>query len=179
MSPRHHRSAWAEGEVKIMPDDGWYGVAAPNERILEFLHIFSRFEYALKVTGFLEGDENDPRAAWDCFARDVLREFQAARKRDEQFQAAVNYLLANPPKKLIRQRDGLIWKLVQPEQGVSDSENVLKMVRRVRNNLFHGGKYLPDTTADVDRDRQVIDHSLIILHKCVALRSNVHGAYRK
>ena len=57
-----------------MPD-GWYGVAAPTELILEFLRVFSRFEYALKVTGFLKGDENDPKPAWDCFAREVSTDF--------------------------------------------------------------------------------------------------------
>ena len=164
----------------MMPD-GWYGVAAPSELILKFLGVFSRFEYALKVTGFLEGKKRDPKPAWDGFAREVSTGFDLERERDGEFKEAVQYLLDNPPKKLVLTEDRLVWQ-VAPPQDVSGSKNALnalRMVRRVRNNLFHGGKYLLDNEASPDRDQRLIKSSLTVLCRCVKLVNNVRHAYEE
>ena len=43
----------------------------PEELACEFLAVFSRFEYALKSTGYAEGNGDSLRAAWNRFGRDV------------------------------------------------------------------------------------------------------------
>ncbi len=159
-----------------MPD-GWRDLAVSRESILKFLFVFSRFEYALKVTGFHDGNELEPKPAWDRFAREVSTDFDLVQDRAGTFRAAVQYLLDNPPKKLALIGHGLGWQVAPHGQGVSRSENALLMVRRVRNNLFHGGKYLRDETASRDRDRLLIESSLTVLCRCVKLVNEVQRAY--
>ncbi len=48
-------------------------------------------------------------------------------------------------------------------------------VRRVRNNLFHGGKYFEEDA--VNRDERLIDCSLVVLEACVRAVPMVHLAY--
>jgi hypothetical protein len=45
----------------------------------------------------------------------------------------------------------------------------------VRNNLFHGGKELRWLMAE--RDRRLIESSLVVLAHCITLNKNVHDAF--
>jgi len=47
------------------------------------------------------------------------------------------------------------------------------MVRRVRNNLFHGGKFLPGG----DRDQVLVQYALAVLRACLPLNADVETAY--
>jgi hypothetical protein len=51
------------------------------------------------------------------------------------------------------------------------------MVRRVRNNLFHGGKFLAPEGAENDRDQLLVQHSLTVLRACIPLSAQVTAAY--
>jgi len=51
------------------------------------------------------------------------------------------------------------------------------MVRRVRNNLFHGGKFLPVPPGDPDRDKLLVQHSLTVLRTCMSLHKRVAASY--
>src|SRR3546814_18633912 len=50
------------------------------------------------------------------------------------------------------------------------SDFVLTYVRRVRNNLFHGGKF-NGRWFEPQRSEQLLKHSLTILRACLAARS--------
>lgn len=152
-----------------------YGSVASPELLLEFLRAFSRFEFALKATGFAQGDERGVEPAWDRFARAISPRVEAT--QDPEFIAAVEYLVAQPPKKQILDGGRLSWRNVPPDAGLSRAEKALLMVRRVRNNLFHGGKYLSDETADTTRDRRLVESSLTVLRECVRIVPEVQDAY--
>ena len=57
------------------------------------------------------------------------------------------------------------------------AQQVLLMVRVVRNNLFHGGKHLPDGEKETGRNETIVRDSLIILEQCSKLHDEVRGRY--
>jgi hypothetical protein len=49
----------------------------PRALTLEFMATFTRFEFALKKSGYARGDESQVTPNWDVFANDVAK-FDAA-----------------------------------------------------------------------------------------------------
>lgn len=150
-------------------------VGAPDNLLAEFLRVFSRFEYALKSTAFAQGDERRVEPNWDAFARDIRQDFETI--RDQAFLEAADYLLSQPPKKQILDGNRLGWRSAPPDPNVSRAAQTLLMVRRVRNNLFHGGKRLRDHTEDTARDLRLVECALRVLEHCVRLNRDVKEAY--
>ncbi len=118
--------------------------------MFEFFAFFSRFEYALKRAGFLKnGDKAEP--CWDRFANSVRNRLFT--KADSEFQAGREYLMRKPPDTQVVVNGGLGWRSTPKGDGESDEQYLLRLVRIVRNNLFHGGKYpyplcsVPDSAA--------------------------------
>lgn len=146
----------------------------PANLACEFLAVFSRMEYALKVSGYATGT-NKVEAWWDKFANDVDTAFNAVKHED--FLNAVGYLLAAPPRKQILKDDVLTFvdQTIDNKQGTA--QQVLLMVRTVRNNLFHGGKFLPDGEKEMGRNETLVASSLIVLKRCVTLNEKVHLSY--
>ena len=67
------------------------------------------------------------------------------------------------------------WLDVPPDPNLTCAERVLLMVRRVRNNLFHGGKFLAPEGGR-DRDQLLVTHSLVVLRACLPLDAQVAAA---
>lgn len=103
----------------------------------EFFRMFARMEYALKSAGFHNG-EGRAEADWGAFALSIEQHLQDP--QSDEVREAKAYLLTRPPKKQIIKNGLLQWS---DSRATSDSEAdlVLLYVRRVRNNLFHGGKF--------------------------------------
>lgn len=141
----------------------------------EFLGVFARFEFALKVGGFAEGDVNSVSPKWDGFARAIDGQFDPA--NSVELNEAVEYLLNRAPRKQVLINDHVDWRDAAPDANLTRAERVLLMVRRVRNNLFHGGKFLaPEGEAD-DRDKLLVQHSLAVLKACIPLNARIAAAY--
>jgi hypothetical protein len=135
----------------------------------EFLAVFARYEFALKAAGFAEGDEAKP--AWDRYARTIDAGF--TQLNIAELTTAVDYLINQPPKKQVLVNGNLQWRDAPPDPNVLPAEQVLVMVRRVRNNLFHGGKFLPGG----DRDQLLVHHALVVLRACLPLHGDVAASY--
>jgi len=60
---------------------------------------------------------------------------------EEALVEGIKYLLEHPPKKQAIIRGTLSWQDSQPDRNSPMLQNLLVLVRRVRNNLFHGGKF--------------------------------------
>ena len=58
-------------------------------------------------------------------------------------------------------------------QNEMDIEFILKMVRNVRNNLFHGGKYSTEAHEDTERTERLLRSSITILGECLELSPQV------
>ncbi len=141
----------------------------------DFLGVFARSEFALKAAGFANGSDKEAKASWDAFGKAISKDFDPSKSKE--LKVAVEYLLKYPPKKQVLINNKLEFIDVALAHNQSQVQQVLMMVRRVRNNLFHGGKFLPGPPTDPERDKLLIQHSLAILHACIPLHGNVYIAY--
>lgn len=99
--------------------------------------VFSRFECALKRSGYHHGN-GDAHANWDKFANSLGKDFF----EEVSSSGNANLLIGTPPKKQVVDGDDLDWQAVGK---VTNVQELFVSVRRVRNNLFHGGKYRSGT----------------------------------
>ena len=142
-----------------------------KELACRFLAEFSRFEFAFKATKFATLRKNGVVPDWEKFGASIQGAFASI--DDPNFIEASKYLKNFPPMKQTLKDEKLTWILVP--QTKSTEEEILQSVRRVRNNLFHGGKYY--LQSDPDRDRLLVEHSSIVLAFCLILDYVVKDAY--
>ena len=150
-----------------------------RDLLLEFFLSFGRFEYALKTTGFFvrkpENSLRPPTAEpdWDRFA--VLLCDSFAPGKNDELARACRYLTESPPNKQVIINDAPAWET--PVRGTqSEIEFVLRMVRSVRNNLFHGGKHSIDVH-ESERTELLLRSCLVVLTECLALAPVQQQAY--
>lgn len=142
-----------------------------------FFVFFSRTEYALKRSGrYLKAGVKEAEPNWDRFASDHNDNFQA--DSSPELKTATQYFLDNPPLKQIRADGGMAWS--EPQK-YDENESLLiwllRMIRCVRNNLFHGGKFPIVRISDPSRDRNVLLNSLVILRAILPLNSDVERRF--
>jgi len=157
-------------------NNAFHQLHMPPQLACDLLAVFSRMEYALKSTiRFASGNDKGVEAAWDVFAKDIDEKFGAI--NDTSFLDAVKYLLTSPPRKQVI-RDGVLRfedQAIDTQQ--PKAQQVLLLVRRVRNNLFHGGKHLPDGEVETGRNATLVRHALTVLTHCIALDPDVRARY--
>ena len=158
-------------------NDAFRHLHMPAELACEFLAVFSRMEYALKATDYASENEGKVTASWDKFANEIDEAF--AQVDNEGFYASVDYLLTHPPRKQIRQDDVLTFADQVIDGDQRKAQQTLLMVRTVRNNLFHGGKHLPNGEVETGRNRQLVECSLTILKHCIELNDPVAQCYEQ
>jgi len=91
-----------------------------------------------------------------------------------ELQEAVNFLFKNPPR--LQVIDAGKVEFIESPYSVKLTElrRLLLYVRRVRNNMFHGGKF-PLNGEDGDRrNALLLEHSLTVLEACADLDEDVH-----
>lgn len=90
---------------------------------------------------------------------------------------ACDYLLLSPPKKQVIIRVGqkwyIAWEPPARSQNETDIEFLLKMIRGIRNNLFHGGKHNAEVHEDTQRTEQLLNASIAVLGECLELAPQV------
>jgi len=96
---------------------------------IEFFVAFSRCEYALERGGFARG--SDAKADWDALARQLGPAFF------DSVKPKIPTIIADPPKQQVLENGTLGW---QSRASPENTSELLLAVRRLRNNLFHGGK---------------------------------------
>ncbi|MDQ7251063.1 hypothetical protein [Dongia sedimenti] len=148
-----------------------------NEDVLDELagalfRTFARFEYALKAAGFHCGD-GEAKADWTAFAKSIPTVFDDP--QDDGVKEAVAYILAHPPKKQVVAGGLLGWAVADPGNSPR-SDQALVYVRRVRNNLFHGGKF-NGRWIEPQRSEELLRHSLAVLRACLEASAKVRAAY--
>ncbi len=143
--------------------------------ITEFFFVFSRFEYALKRAGYVKPKRRNAEPDWDAFGDSIEQRY--SREDNPELAKAVDYLLHKPPKRQIVGDDGsLTWEDLAREN-VTEVRWLLLLVRRVRNNLFHGGKYPYTPLPEPARDTQLLESSLIVLGTCLGWDEEVRRWY--
>jgi hypothetical protein len=129
-----------------------------KDLLLDFLVCFARFEYALKASRFLHQPRGVVEADWHCFMTHVE---QLAEDELVAVIAAGATLLQHPPKKLVMTDTQPIWREVS-RAGRSQIRFLLESVKRVRNNLFHGGKWVAPPE-DPSRHQVLVQESVAVL----------------
>ena len=107
-----------------------------------FLVEFARFEFALKAARFVYQGENERylKVDFDCFARTIAEPFQKKLDDgDSRLCEARDYYRNEPPQKQIWNGYEPSWTEALP-QNRTEAAFLLILLRRTRNNLFHGGK---------------------------------------
>lgn len=138
----------------------------------EMFRTFARFEYALKAAGFHKGD-GAAEPNWRLFAESLSAVFDDPCTLD--LKEAVQYILDHPPKKQIVDAGNLAWSEAAPSTNLR-SDLALTYVRRVRNNLFHGGKF-NGRWFEPQRSELLLRHCLTILHTCLKASDDVRRAF--
>lgn len=140
---------------------------------VNFFKVMMRLEYALKAIGFAEMNGARLEICWDRFANEHLGKvfFETI-----THSGKANTLISRPPShQVIDACSGLTFTPAAPVRNVQD---LLGALRRVRNNLFHGGK-----SGDVDHDRNdtLIAESIYVITEILlvddVLRTEFEGKY--
>ncbi len=152
--------------------------AEDRKLVLAFFTVFSRFEYALKTSGLVaEGRHREAAPDWNAFATELRGRFAAV--HDKRFANACAYLRGAPPRRQVLIKGRLRWEDSHPRHGEYDERYLLRLVRTVRNNLFHGSKFPYGVGPDLDalRNRRLLEAGIAVLEQCLALSPKVRGAY--
>jgi len=155
-----------------------------QELLLSFFLTFSRFEYALKASSYFirpTATTNnalkppDAKPDWDRFAislRDIFK-----KDKNQTLLDACEYIIESPPWKQVIVNNAVAWESpIRPERE-SEIEFILRMVRCVRNNLFHGGKFNIEAFEQTQRTKKLLFCSLTILDECLVLSPRVKDAF--
>jgi len=143
--------------------------------LLEFFLTFARVEFALKNSGFVKGDERKALPDWDSFAASIRNHF--TKNKTDNLEQAVNYIMDNPPMKQVLRQNTLMWEANVPNGNLSDIEVLLLLIRRIRNNLFHGGKHNFDMFENTERTTRLLKSSLIVIQECLLLAPHAKTTY--
>ncbi len=146
-----------------------------DQLAFQFFKVFAQCEYALKAMGFGRAARGGDAAEadWDRFANDIgvllLQETQ------EDVVAVRTYLLTEPPKRQVW-IDGVVkWAMVSNND--RSAQMLFGHIRRVRNNLYHGGKFHAEWIAP-DRSRELMSKSLLLLEHLAASNEELDHAMR-
>ncbi len=104
------------------------------ERACEFFARFSRFEYALKNSGYFKGSSDGLIPDWNRFSNELGNELF----RYIEENKIAETILSDPPRRQIVKDGKLSWASCE---AVRDIVGLFLAIRCIRNNLFHGGKY--------------------------------------
>jgi hypothetical protein len=149
--------------------DEVYGqVIFDRELVFKFFTIFSLFEYALKLAGFCtKGRSGEAQPDWQAYAEAIHPNFNS--QSNPELAEAVDYIKKLPVKKQIVKDGGLVYELRKRPPGISETVWLSILVRGVRNNLFHGGKF----RFDEKRDPDLIKSTLVVLEAWAQLHPDV------
>jgi len=139
----------------------------------ELFRVFAQFEYCLKATGYcVEGAGDGANPDWQRFARELSA---LTEETGADVIEAVSHILRHPPRKQVYVGGALQWRDAAP---AAENENdlILLYVRRVRNNLFHGGKF-NGRFFDPERSRKLLQHSITILMASILMSPPMLEAY--
>ena len=88
---------------------------------------------------------------------------------------SLTYFRDNPTKK--QENDDGILRYVETTYSIQSFVWAIKMIKRVRNNFFHGGKYRDLVVEDSLRNSTLLYHSLLVLNECLYLDNEVAGHF--
>jgi hypothetical protein len=148
-----------------------------KKMLLEFLVLYSRFEFSLKQAGYLQATKN-AKSDWTGFISKIKAEFDE--NKSKKLRNAVKYLLDHPAKKQVVTDEKLDFVVCDSTKSNHPEINrIYNCIRITRNNLFHGGKYPSGSVDIVERDTKLLTSSIIVLEEFLKLNSTVKNIFWK
>lgn len=149
--------------------------------VFEFFFVFSRFEFALKQSGYITTSSPTSDNAipdWDALVKDYKKVYVACEETEE----SIKYLLEKPPNRqtVYREESGALqarWKPITINSNAPLLYTLVDIVKVVRNNLFHGGKYGDNGWDDEARVSLLLKHSINVIHHWLQLREELNVYY--
>jgi hypothetical protein len=139
-----------------------------RDLVFKFFTVFSLFECALKRAGFCtRGRNGEAQPNWVDFANNIHSQFSTL--TNGELMEAMNYMLKFPVMQQIPRNGKLSFAPMHRRPNINDTVWLSVLIRGVRNNLFHGGKWEFDPT----RDPKLLNHSLTILEVWAHLHPGV------
>ena len=141
---------------------------------------FARFEFALKASGFRRARGGGVEPAWENFIDSITGKFD---KNDNgPLKKACSYVLKNPPQRQVLKNNddenGIAWEKPNcPQNSENETKFLINMVKRIRNNLFHGGKHDSEFPNNSERKTILLKNALIILSYCLSLNEKLKYYY--
>lgn len=148
--------------------------------VTDFFITFSRFEYALKRKGYTNcgKDMESVFANWDRFASEIKGKLDIS--IDMTLSNALDYIKTNPPEKQILKDGVLEWKETRKFDRKEPLElYIVKNIRVVRNNLFHGGKFPLKPVSDSARNKDLLSGCLVILQRLLEINQDIKEAFNE
>ena len=142
---------------------------------VKFIATILRFEFALKEDGF-GPKKGKAFVEWGRVTKELGQTFYTRIQQSGKAET----IMRRPPKKQVSRDHAPEWELQNPPANV---EELFEAVRRVRNNLVHGGKagdpeYDPD---DPGRNEKLIGEAQWIieeaLHQMEDVKIHFEGQY--
>ena len=132
---------------------------ASHAEVFEFMAAFAKFEYALKQAAFTRvGARGQVEADWAAFQSSVHSVVDSLLPSEDPRAKSARALMNEPPGVQALQPDKTPKWESAGTWGKTDTDRLCSALKRVRNNLFHGGKELRGTLArDLDLVRWGLD----------------------
>lgn len=133
------------------------------EASFEFFYWYSRFEFALKESGFLKNEQVGATAEpdWEKFREKFKGTYKAS-------PSAAKLITMHPKKQVVEAGSSLSWKPVGIDHCNTDLCKLVTMLSAVRNNLFHGGKHGDNEVDDLKRNIDLLEASRVVLNELAA-----------
>ncbi|PNQ76006.1 hypothetical protein BA950_09300 [Erythrobacter sp. SAORIC-644] len=133
--------------------------------VCEFFGLFARFEYAMKATKYC-GTDRHGNAIPDWRKLKAEMGEPIAELQEHRIVDAIAYLLDEPPQvqKYVNSRPEFMELDLD---GENSGAKAIEAAKRVRNNLFHGGKHTPHSPPE--RDTRLIEASLAVIEACLSV----------
>lgn len=135
----------------------------------DFFYWFSRFEFCLKDNGYLKHDELGANAepGWEKFVEKHASKYQPSID-------AQTLLNAPPERQIVLANRTLDWRPVGTSDCTSDLAKVTRLIKTVRNNLFHGGKHGAAGWDNLARTQSLLSASKAVLGQLAAIGGFQH-----
>ena len=145
-----------------------------KELLLKFVIVFSRFEYALKRGGYRQkGDAAKPD--WDKFAQECE---SLQPEAVLQLKTSGEYLISRPPgKQVYIDDDCLDFVPIKFANEPHLAEKLIRYIKTVRNNLFHGGKYPGKYIDEPGRNAELLESSIATLICLLKTNKKLQGLF--
>ncbi len=152
-------------------------IISNNIEFINFFILFSRFECCLKREQYNKW-EGKAEANWGCFwklnkdkiIKDIIK------SSDSKIKTSVNYLFMNQPdKQFINSSWWIYWNSKSIE--AFNPHWLINIINTIRNNLFHWGKYNDGPCIWAERNKELLEHWIIILEELVKIDPKIKSNF--